>query len=49
MVNPLGIGRPKLVISARLAPLPPNRLRISLFPSVKAYTYFVILSTLLTF
>src|ERR1700759_2499901 len=38
MVNPGGTGRPRLVISARLAPLPPSRSLRSLWPSVKSYT-----------
>src|SRR5450432_233121 len=33
MVNPGGTGMPMLVISARLAPLPPRRFFISLLPS----------------
>src|ERR1700742_1410953 len=33
MVKPGGTGRPRLAISARLAPLPPRRLRISARPS----------------
>src|SRR5215475_13777320 len=33
MVKPGGTGRPRLAISARLAPLPPKRLRISALPS----------------
>src|SRR5512140_1464298 len=33
MVNPGGTGRPRLAISARLAPLPPSRSRISALPS----------------
>src|SRR5688500_8009903 len=44
MVNPAGTGRPALVISARLAPLPPSRSRIerspSALPSPKKYTCF---------
>ncbi len=35
MMNPGGTGRPRLVISARFAPLPPRRSLRSLFPSVK--------------
>src|SRR5215470_2575205 len=42
MVNPGGTGRPRLVISARLAPLPPSRSLRSLLPSVKSYTYLVL-------
>src|SRR4051812_7136434 len=34
MVKPAGTGRPKLVISARLAPLPPSRFFIDAAPSV---------------
>src|SRR4051812_420496 len=33
MVNPGGTGTPMLVISARLAPLPPSKFFISLLPS----------------
>src|SRR3954469_5170409 len=33
MVKPGGTGSPRLAISARLAPLPPSRLRISALPS----------------
>src|SRR6266436_4617871 len=33
MVKPGGTGRPRLAISARLAPLPPSRSRISALPS----------------
>src|SRR5271169_5708559 len=33
MVKPGGTGRPRLAISARLAPLPPNRSRRSALPS----------------
>src|SRR5258708_37216362 len=33
MVKPGGTGRPKFAISARLAPLPPNRSRNSALPS----------------
>src|SRR4029077_4230691 len=33
MVNPAGTGRPMLVISARLAPLPPRRSFMSARPS----------------
>src|SRR5215470_11466662 len=33
MVKPGGTGRPRLAISARLAPLPPNRSRSSALPS----------------
>src|ERR1700759_2247143 len=33
MVKPGGTGRPRLAISARLAPLPPSRLRMSARPS----------------
>src|SRR5262249_34608391 len=33
MVKPGGTGNPRLAISARLAPLPPSRLRIPLRPS----------------
>src|SRR5689334_19270271 len=40
MVKPGGTGRPRLVISARFAPLPPKRSLRSLLPSVNSYTYF---------
>src|SRR5262245_6508877 len=40
MMKPGGTGSPKLVISARLAPLPPSRSFRSLLPSAKSYTYF---------
>ena len=43
IVNPCGMLRPRLVISARLAPFPPRRAFMSLFPSVKSYTRFSIL------
>src|ERR1700722_7692028 len=33
MVKPGGTGRPRLAISARLAPLPPNRSRMAALPS----------------
>src|SRR3954468_21114659 len=33
MVKPGGTGRPRLAISARLAPLPPSRSRMSALPS----------------
>ena len=36
MMKPGGTGRPRLVISARFAPLPPSRSFRSLFPSVKS-------------
>src|SRR5690606_9512825 len=43
MVKPGGTGRPRLLISARLAPLPPKRSRMSArpsaLPSPKAYTH----------
>src|SRR3954469_12926856 len=43
MVKPGGTGRPRLAISARLAPLPPSRSRIcalpSALPSPKVYTH----------
>src|SRR5690606_27377005 len=43
MVKPGGTGRPRLLISARLAPLPPRRSRMSArpsaLPSPKAYTH----------
>src|ERR1700733_14647055 len=35
MVKPGGTGRPRLAISARLAPLPPKRSRISALPSAR--------------
>src|SRR6266542_3585537 len=41
IVNPGGTGRPRFVISARLAPLPPSRNFWSLLPSSKAKTYFM--------
>ena len=41
MVKPWGTGRPMLVISARLAPLPPSSSRMLALPSEKRYTYFV--------
>src|SRR3954451_6250252 len=44
MVKPAGTGKPKLVISARLAPFPPSSARIEASPSVplgpNEYTYF---------
>src|SRR5689334_21308249 len=40
MVNPGGTGRPRLVISARFAPLPPRSSFMSLLPSAKSYTSF---------
>src|SRR5271165_2089751 len=44
IVKPGGTGRPRFAISARLAPLPPKRLRISAepsaFPAPKRYTNF---------
>src|SRR4051812_15467752 len=46
MVKPGGTGRPRLLISARLAPLPPNRVRRSARPSAapapKLYTHRII-------
>src|SRR4051794_8644669 len=42
MMNPGGTGRPRLVISARFAPLPPKRSFRSLLPSAKSYTYFTV-------
>src|SRR5215470_202831 len=42
MVNPGGTGSPSLVISARLAPLPPSRSAIVRSPSWKSYTYLAI-------
>ena len=45
IVNPGGTGRPRLVISARLAPLPPSRSLRSLFPSLKSYTYLGTMSS----
>ena len=41
IVKPGGTGSPRLLISARFAPLPPSRSRWSLLPSEKSYTYFV--------
>src|SRR6266508_1884377 len=41
MVKPGGTGRPRFVISARLAPLPPRRYFCSFAPSSKACTYFM--------
>src|SRR6266516_1866261 len=41
IVNPGGTGRPRFVISARLAPLQPSRNFWSLLPSSKAKTYFM--------
>ena len=41
-VKPFGIGRPRLVISARFAPLPPKRFLMSALPSSKRYTHFAI-------
>src|SRR6266567_6600149 len=45
MVKPGGTGKPRFAISARPAPLPPRRLRISArpsaFPLPKLYTHFV--------
>ena len=35
IVKPCGTGRPRLVISARFAPLPPRSSRILAFPSEK--------------
>src|SRR6185312_13892106 len=47
MVNPGGTGRPRLHISARLAPLPPSKFlspaRPSAAPSPKVYTHLVML------
>src|SRR5437763_15513082 len=40
MMNPGGTGSPRLVISARFAPLPPSRSFMSLLPSAKSYTNF---------
>ena len=37
-VKPGGTGRPRFVISARFAPLPPSRSRCSLEPSAKSWT-----------
>src|SRR5690606_9648467 len=42
MMKPGGTGRPRLVISARLAPLPPSRSLRSVLPSAKVLTYFVL-------
>src|SRR6476469_1453940 len=39
MVKPGGTGRPRLAISARFAPLPPSRLRMSALPSPKVNTH----------
>src|SRR5215831_2958377 len=45
MVKPGGTGKPRFAISARPAPLPPRRLRISArpsaFPFPKLYTHFL--------
>src|SRR5689334_12914258 len=41
MVNPGGTGSPRLVISARFAPLPPSRSFWSLLPSLKSKTHLV--------
>src|SRR5690606_28575883 len=50
MVKPGGTGRPRLLISARFAPLPPRRLRSlaapSALPSPNVYTHFAIMSSL---
>src|SRR5207248_8822152 len=35
MVKPGGTGRPRFAISARLAPLPPSKSRISALPSAR--------------
>src|SRR3990170_5557151 len=40
IVNPGGTGRPRRVISASPAPLPPRRSRIDALPSSNRYTYF---------
>jgi hypothetical protein len=37
MVNPGGTGTPRLVISARFAPLPPRTLFISRVPSARPF------------
>src|SRR5262245_2199022 len=46
MVKPGGTGKPRLAISARQAPLPPRRLRMSARPSAlrlpKRYTHLVL-------
>src|SRR6202048_5492579 len=39
MVKPGGTGRPRLAISARLAPLPPSRSRSCALPSPKVNTH----------
>ena len=41
MVKPGGTGSLARVISARPAPLPPSRSRISLLPSLNKYTHFL--------
>src|SRR5690606_19790922 len=49
-VKPGGTGRPRLLISARFAPLPPRRLRSlaapSALPSPNVYTHFAIMASL---
>jgi hypothetical protein len=42
MTKPKGTGRPRRVISQRLAPLPPSRSRSSLLPSENRYTRLAI-------
>src|SRR6202007_135373 len=42
IVNPGGTGRPILLISARLAPLPPSSSRIGAVPSSKSHTRLVV-------
>src|SRR4029078_4310136 len=46
MMKPGGTGKPRLVISARLAPLPPSRSLRSLLPSLKSYTNLVLTTIL---
>ena len=46
MMNPGGTGRPRFVISERLAPLPPSRSFMSLLPWLKSYTNVGMVATL---
>ena len=44
-MKPGGTGMPRLVISARFAPLPPRSSFWSLFPSLNRYTYVAMLTS----
>ena len=49
IVKPGGTGSPAFVISARFAPFPPSKLRISALPSLKSHTRFCVVINFFSF